>query len=104
MKFSDEIHREKIRTASSPKQAKDLGQSRKIPIVPDWDEKRVVVMKYALQQKFKHPKLREILLGTKKRELIENSPFDKYWGIGKDGKGKNMLGKLLMELRSDLSL
>ncbi len=40
-------------------------------------------MIYALRKKFAHPKLKEILLETKKRELIENSPYDKYWGIAK---------------------
>jgi hypothetical protein len=28
---------------------------------------------------------------------------DYYWGIGVDGSGKNMLGKLLMEVRQALS-
>ena len=102
MKFSDEGYREKIRTASSPKQAKDLGQTRKIAIASDWDVQRLAVMQYALRRKFEHPKLRDLLLGTKKCALIENSPFDKYWGIGKDGKGDNMLGRLLMELRVEL--
>jgi ribA/ribD-fused uncharacterized protein len=43
-----------------------------------------------------------ILLGTGKKELVENSPFDKYWGIGANGKGKNRLGMLLVQLRNEL--
>jgi predicted NAD-dependent protein-ADP-ribosyltransferase YbiA (DUF1768 family) len=34
--------------------------------------------------------------------IIEDSPRDWYWGIGKDGKGQNWLGKLLMERRQEL--
>jgi predicted NAD-dependent protein-ADP-ribosyltransferase YbiA (DUF1768 family) len=34
--------------------------------------------------------------------LIEDSKIDAFWGIGSRGKGENMLGVLLMELRSEL--
>ena len=56
----------------------------------------------ALRRKFAHPKLKEVLLATKNRELIENSPFDTYRVIGRAGAGKNRLGKLLMQVRSEL--
>ena len=42
------------------------------------------------------------LLSTGERKLIEDSPVDYYWGCGEDGSGVNMLGKLLMELRTEL--
>ena len=35
--------------------------------------------------------------------IVEASPHDAYWGGGRDGKGSNHLGRLLMELRADLS-
>ena len=95
-------YRERIRTAASPKNAKTLGRSRKYPIHPDWDSRRDDVMRHALRRKFERPALRELLLGTGNRPLIENSPFDRYWGAGKDGSGKNRLGALLMELRAEL--
>jgi predicted NAD-dependent protein-ADP-ribosyltransferase YbiA (DUF1768 family) len=34
--------------------------------------------------------------------LIENSPKDSYWGIGKNKDGQNWLGKFLMKLREEL--
>ena len=68
-------------------------------IRPDWDSIKVKVMKKALKAKFsQNPHLREMLLETGNATLHENSPWDMYWGI----KGKDMLGKLLMELRSEL--
>jgi ribA/ribD-fused uncharacterized protein len=42
------------------------------------------------------------LMSTGSCKLIEDSPWDKFWGIGKDGKGKNILGILLEERRAIL--
>ena len=95
-------YRERIRTSVSPQHAKTLGRTQKVPIRADWDEVRDSVMLYALRRKFAQPKLKEVLLATKNRELIENSPFDTYWGIGRSGAGKNRLGVLLMQVRSEL--
>lgn len=39
---------------------------------------------------------------NKEHRLIENSPFDSIWGIGSDGKGKNLLGKALANTRQRL--
>ncbi len=39
---------------------------------------------------------------AKLRYLTENSPYDYFWGIGNDGTGKNLLGKILMETREVL--
>ncbi|GIQ86703.1 hypothetical protein KIPB_008604 [Kipferlia bialata] len=44
--------------------------------------------------------LRSILMQTGERRLVEDSPFDSFWGIGKDRKGTNMLGVILMEIRA----
>ncbi len=95
-------HRERIRTAASPKAAKTLGQSRKFPIRPDWDDVREDVMLDALRRKFARPELRALLLATARRPLIEASPYDRYWGEGRDGTGRNRLGALLMQLRAEL--
>lgn len=102
MKFEGTPQFDKILNSGSPKQAKDLGQSRATPIRSDWDLVKEEIMTRGLREKFKDPELRKILLGTGKKELIENSPYDKYWGIGPNGKGKNRLGVLLMELRTEL--
>ena len=97
-----EVHRERIRESNSPAQAKRLGQSRKYPLRRDWERVKEGIMKQALRGKFRDPGLRKLLLSTGKRRLIEASPYDSYWGEGRDGKGKNRLGVLLMELREEL--
>jgi ribA/ribD-fused uncharacterized protein len=60
-------------------------------------------MRAAVRTKFRaHPDWRAELLATGDEELIENAPGDYYWGCGADGSGKNMLGRILMELRAEL--
>jgi ribA/ribD-fused uncharacterized protein len=96
-------YQEKIRRARLAKDAKALGRSRKVLLREDWEQVKDEVMRRALRAKFKtHAKLRELLQGTRERDLIENAPSDYYWGCGLTGSGKNCLGQLLMELRCEL--
>lgn len=44
-----------------------------------------------------------VRLSTGHEELIEHTTHDSYWADGGDGNGKNMLGKLLMQVRRELS-
>ena len=60
-------------------------------------------MREGLRLKFKtHHDLREKLLATRDKKLIEHTFKDRYWADGGDGSGKNRLGVLLMELRAEL--
>ncbi len=95
-------YRERIRSAKTPRDAKALGRTREIPIRGDWDDARDDVMLHALRKKFEAPQLRELLLRTDLRPLIEASPTDFYWGAGRSGTGKNRLGQLLMQVRAEL--
>jgi ribA/ribD-fused uncharacterized protein len=101
-KFEETTYRERIRATRSPMDAKRLGQTRKVPIRSDWESVKEAVMKKALRLKFKDPRLRSLLLSTKNRMLVEDSPYDRYWGGGRDRKGKNRLGVLLMEIRDEI--
>ena len=76
-----------------------------VKIRPDWNVIRDKVMEKCLLAKFsQNESLKALLLSTKNAEIIENSPRDAYWGVGKDGKGGNMLGKSLMKIRKILSV
>jgi ribA/ribD-fused uncharacterized protein len=69
---------------------------------PDWDTAQLQVMKQAIGSKFRaDPKLRELLISTAPAPLA-SVKHDRFWGIGMDGRGQNMLPKLLMELRGEL--
>lgn len=78
-----------------------LGQ--KVTMRSDWDQVKRQIMKEVCTAKFlQHPELRRQLMETGTEELIEDSPVDWYWGCGKDGTGKNVLGEVLMEIRQEL--
>lgn len=99
----DNAAAEAIRTASTPAKAKAMGRKVKGLDVESWDIGRVATMYMALLAKFEqNPDLREKLLETGNAELVEASPSDYYWGIGRKRTGKNMLGELLMGLRAKL--
>lgn len=103
-KFEDEGYREKIRSATSPKQAAELGRSRAMTLRADWEAVKDEIMYRAVLAKFQtHPALKALLLSTGSEEIIENAPGDYYWGCGKNRSGKNRLGDILMRVREELA-
>lgn len=103
-KTRDSAYAEKIRTAPTADEAKRLGNDPACSLIPGWDVDKVEVMRRALAAKYgQNPELLAMLLSTGKAILSENSKKDYYWGIGADGSGKNMLGRLLMELRESMA-
>ena len=69
----------------------------------DWAVVKNDVMLKALREKFtQHDYLKKKLLETKDKVLVEHTVRDSYWGDGGDGKGLNMLGKLLMQVRDEI--
>lgn len=102
-KFAGTPHEEAIRLAKTPKQAAEMGRDRRRPLRADWEQVKDDIMRAAVREKFRtHAGLREELLATGDAEIVENAPGDYYWGCGADGSGKNMLGKILMEIREEL--
>jgi len=80
-----------------PSAAKAIG--RTLPLRSDWEDVKVDIMKSVLEIKFSNPFLEKELMKTKQEILVEGNNWgDTFWGVC-GGKGKNMLGKLLMEIR-----
>ncbi|MEX3014807.1 NADAR family protein [Gymnodinialimonas hymeniacidonis] len=103
MKFHDADYRERIRSASKPKDAKSLGMTRAIPLRPDWEEVKDEIMYAAVSRKFRtHAEPRALLFSTGDARIVENAPMDYYWGGGQDGTGLNRLGEILMRVRAEL--
>ena len=103
MKFKDVALQEKVRKANGPMEAAIMGRRRDLPCRKDWLSARDGVMKKALVAKFSQNKdIRDELLATGDAKLVEDSPTDSYWGWGRDHKGTNRLGQLLMEVRAEL--
>jgi len=84
---------------SAFKTAEDFKTERRA----DWDLVKVDIMRDILRAKVdQHEYVRRKLLETGERELIENSWRDDFWGWGPNRTGRNMLGRLWMEVRSEL--
>ena len=96
-------HVEELRLVPSPMVVARMGRAHSRPLREDWNEVKDDIMRRAVLRKFEsNADIREILLNTGNEELIEQTTDDYYWGCGTDGTGKNMLGKILMEVREQL--
>lgn len=112
--FNDTEMLEKIISAKSPKQVKAFGRQVRNFQPSVWEEKCYEIVLEGNIHKFEqNPELKEFLLGTKDRIIVEASPVDAIWGIGlsQDSdkatkpdlwRGKNLLGFALMETRKRL--
>jgi ribA/ribD-fused uncharacterized protein len=102
-KFAGTEHVEAIRKTRSPMIAARMGRDRKKPLRRDWESVKDNIMRDAVRAKFmQHPELLSLLLATGDAKLVEHTTNDSYWGDAGDGSGKNMLGRILMELRDQL--
>ena len=69
---------------------------------PDWERIKDNLMYEIVKMKtLAHPEVKNELMKTRNKLIVENSPYDSYWGIGSDGKGRNQLGKTWMRIRSE---
>ena len=103
MKFESKSDQEEIRKAKSPMEAAKKGRDRKRKLKRNWESIKDNIMREALVAKFtQHDELKSLLLSTGEAKIIEHTENDSYWGDGGDGSGKNMLGRLLMEVREKL--
>lgn len=77
-----------------------------IQIRPDWHDVRYDIMLDLNRQKYKHKALRELLINTGNREILEfNEWDDRYWGVIQVAGfeyGENNLGKILMQIREEI--
>lgn len=102
-KFLDDEHQSAIRSEKSPMIAARMGRDRKRPLRKDWELVKDAIMREAILEKFRqHEGIRAILIATGDVKLVEHTTSDSYWGDGGDGTGKNMLGRILMEVREIL--
>ncbi len=113
--FNDSKAAEKILSAKNPGEAKAIGREVQGFDEEVWTSNRYKIVVDASVAKFgSKPELKEFLVNTGNRVLVEASPVDKIWGIGLASdnkaaenpnlwKGLNLLGFALMEARDILS-
>jgi hypothetical protein len=103
-KFDDDNIKEEIRNAGSARDAKQIAKRNNDKKSSDWVSIKVGIMKKILLAKVEqHPYIKEKLLESKDKEIIENSPEDSFWGWGPNKDGENHLGKLWMEIRAEFT-
>lgn len=112
--FKDEEILAEILTVPSPAEAKKLGRKVRNFEQSTWEAHRYEIVKKGNLHKFAQaPELKEFLLNTAPRIIVEASPYDRIWGIGltqdakgvehpMNWKGLNLLGFALMEVRDML--
>ena len=99
----------KARILSAPTAAKAKREGRSAVLRPDWEDVKEEVMLQLLRKKFAIPQMRRKLLDTGHQELEEGNYWhDNEWGNCYCMKcrtiaGKNKLGKLLMQVREEIS-
>jgi ribA/ribD-fused uncharacterized protein len=112
--FGDAETAARIQTAPHPGAAKALGRQVRGFDEQHWARRRFDLVVTGNLAKFgQHRDLRDFLLGTGSRILVEASPLDRIWGIGEAADderarspqqwpGHNLLGFALMEVRHQL--
>ncbi|MBD2724080.1 NADAR family protein [Hymenobacter armeniacus] len=112
--FADEEALARILAAPSPAEAKKLGREIRHFEPAAWEAHKVEIVKTGNLHKFsQHPDLKQFLLATNDRILVEASPVDTIWGIGLAAdapdaedparwQGPNLLGFALMDVRDEL--
>lgn len=109
--FEDQEHADEILKAKDPKRIKALGRLVRNFDAEIWDaHKQEIVLQGNILKFSQTPVLKQYLIGTGDKILVEASPYDSIWGIGmqagsawicdpQNWKGQNLLGFLLMEAR-----
>lgn len=113
--FADMAVMEKVLKTRDPKKQKALGRTVRGFDDPTWCSVREEISDRFLLAKFQqNHDLKQILLNTGDKILVEASPFDAVWGIKmgvneypqildpKNWRGLNLLGESLMRVRHQL--
>lgn len=113
--FDDLTAWHRIMEMTDPAEAKRIGRA-----VDGYDERAWAAARYGvvlhgnLAKFTQHRGLREILMGTGDALIVEASPYDRVWGVGRDPgdpdarrpsrwRGLNLLGFVLMDVRERLA-
>lgn len=103
MKYDDAKHLEKVLQAPTPEEATKLGKRWFKQPRKDWKKLQTVYMTRAVYTKIKtYSNIADYLLSTGDQKIVENSLYDFYWGCGRDRRGENHYGQILMNVRAKL--
>ena len=112
--FNDHESASKILKEENPAKAKKLGREVKNFDDSKWSKVCYEIMyKINYEKYFQNTRLKNILLNTGDKMIIEANPRDTRWAIGLSAEddrvldesqwqGENLLGKVLMQIRDEL--
>lgn len=112
--FDEQDSYNKIMSKKDPKIIKELGRNVKNFDQSIWDANKIDIVFTANRLKFtQNAELREYLISTENRYIVEANPNDTVWASGlmaddpsifdpPSYKGENLLGKILMHIRDVL--
>ena len=110
--FGDQSTAGEIMKATTPRKQKQLSYEIKNFSRQVWEERACDAIRPGLKAKYEQNEdCRKFLIATADKEIVEASPNDKFWGIGRGlrdpllwdkakRQGSNNMGKLLMEVRN----
>lgn len=91
-----------ILDAPNPEAAKQISLDHKQDMPESWHKEKVAVMEEIFKAKAEQNlDVQEALKRSGNRQIIENSPVDSFWGIGPNGDGQNMVGRIWMKIRDN---
>lgn len=100
-KVAGSTQEETIRQERQPLTCTEIGHT--VPLRSDWEDIKEDVMRDAIWAKFtQHVGLGASLKQTTPAIIESVAPNESYWGCGEDGKGQNIQGKILMQIRDKL--
>lgn len=103
-KFTDPVIRQRILAAPTALMAKEIADKNNYLAIPQFDKMEDTIMLNALRGKFsQNASLASELKNTGTNPLIYHSVHNTHWSDGGDGSGYNTLGKLLMQVRTELA-
>ena len=97
----------RIAEATTARAAAAIGRTPGLGIDPGWNAQRVDVMRWVLRMKREANRVAidAVLAATGDRPIVEVSTRDPWWGarpVADHYEGRNVLGRLWMELRQQL--
>ncbi len=102
-KFIEGDYREKVRASESADVAIRLGKAWFKPKRKNWKQHRKTMMSRALYTQCQvYPEMAEAILQTGDQRLVESSQYNYFWGCGRDRRGENQFGQVLMGIRTKL--
>lgn len=109
-KYTDKKIIEEIRSQRSPVKAWEVSTKYKHLQIPEFKDEnyKLEVMKKLMRLKaLQHEEIRKALVESGDMRIVKHittyPPGDGFWDDGEDGKGLNHMGRMWMEIKSELN-